>query len=175
MDVLFINTNSAQVVYQDLADKWSAIEPPTWSLLLAESCRAQDFGVGILDAQAEGLTHDETAKRIIDANPTLACFVTYGNNPNSGTTFMSGVYEVAQMVKDGSDIKTMSIGSHTSALPMEVLKHPAIDYIALNEGVAALHGLLRRFSDTVMLGMELEKIPSLGFKDIGPPDRDWET
>ena len=39
LDVLFVNPNSSYDAYQILADKFSAIEPPTWALLLAESCR----------------------------------------------------------------------------------------------------------------------------------------
>ena len=53
MDVLLINPDSSAKAYQDLAKVFSAIEPPTWSLLLAESCRSKGFGVGILDCDAE--------------------------------------------------------------------------------------------------------------------------
>ena len=69
MDVLFINADSAALAYQALAKDYSAIEPPTWSLLLAQSCRAKGFGVGILDSTAEGLTHEQTVQRIKEANP----------------------------------------------------------------------------------------------------------
>jgi anaerobic magnesium-protoporphyrin IX monomethyl ester cyclase len=53
MDVLFINPNSSAKAYQDLSKVYSAIEPPTWSLLLAESCRSKGFDVGILDCDTE--------------------------------------------------------------------------------------------------------------------------
>jgi len=56
MDVLFINPNSSAQAYQDLSKVFSAIEPPTWSLLLAESCRSKGFKVGILDCDAERLS-----------------------------------------------------------------------------------------------------------------------
>ena len=39
MDVLFINPDSSAQAYQDPSKVYSAIKPPTWSLLLAESCR----------------------------------------------------------------------------------------------------------------------------------------
>jgi len=38
MDVVFINPNSSAKAYQDLALTYSAIEPPTWALLLAQAC-----------------------------------------------------------------------------------------------------------------------------------------
>ena len=31
-DVVFINPGNAKGIYQDLANDYSAIEPPTWSL-----------------------------------------------------------------------------------------------------------------------------------------------
>ena len=36
LDVLFVTPNSSKKSYQDLSITYSAIEPPTWSLLLAE-------------------------------------------------------------------------------------------------------------------------------------------
>ena len=88
LDALFINADSSAAAYQDLAKDFAAIEPPTWSLLLAQSCRAKGFGVGILDATAERLSHEQAVRRIGEAQPRLACFVVYGQNPNSGTTNM---------------------------------------------------------------------------------------
>ena len=44
-DVLFINPGNAQAIYQGLASTVAAIEPPTWALLLAESCRSQGNSV----------------------------------------------------------------------------------------------------------------------------------
>ena len=42
-DVLFVSPNISSKIYQELANKYTAIEPPTWSLLLAESCRSVDL------------------------------------------------------------------------------------------------------------------------------------
>ena len=89
MDVLFINPGNAKKIYQDLAEDYSAIETPTWALLLAQSCRSVGYEVGILDANAERLDDEEVAKRVSKINPRLICFVVYGQNPNSGTVNMS--------------------------------------------------------------------------------------
>ena len=64
MDVLFINPGNPSGIYQDLAKDYSAIEPPTWSLLLAQSCRSAGYKVGLIDANAERLTKQEIAFRI---------------------------------------------------------------------------------------------------------------
>ena len=37
IDVCFVVPSSAKKAYQKLADFYSAIEPPTWALLLAQS------------------------------------------------------------------------------------------------------------------------------------------
>ena len=43
LDVTFIVPNNSNVTYQQLSNKYSAIETPTWALLLAESCRKKWF------------------------------------------------------------------------------------------------------------------------------------
>src|SRR5437899_5830279 len=101
LDVLFVNPDSSAQAYQDLSKDYSAIETPTWCLLLAQSCRAKGFGVAILDSGAERLTEAEAVKRIAEANARLVCFVVYGQNPNSGTTNMIGATSMCSQFKLG--------------------------------------------------------------------------
>jgi len=144
LDVLFVNADSSLQAYQGLAKTYSAIEPPTWALLLAQSCRAKDFGVAILDCDAEKLPLAEAVNRIQTANPRLVVFVVYGQNPNSGTTGMIGATALAKELKlRYPEFPVCFVGSHTSALPLEVLQLPFVDFVLLNEGVYALHNLLR--------------------------------
>ena len=165
MDVLFINPDSSRKAYQDLAITFSAIEPPTWALLLAESCRSKGFEVGILDCDAERLSLDQAVTRVAEAKPRLALMVVYGQNPNSGTTSMIGAEALATAIKD-AEIETLVgfVGSHTSALPMEVLALPCVDIVLVNEGVYALHNLLRS-----NLTSDLASIKGIGFKDSNGP------
>lgn len=163
LDVLFIEPNSSKKVYQDLGKDYAAIETPTWALLLAESCRSIGYGVGILDANAERLSAEDAVKRIGEANPRIACFTVYGQNPNSGTTNMIGATETADLLKKTyPEMKIMFIGSHTSALPREVLGHNFVDYIAINEGVYTLHDLLQSNQNG-----DLKNVRGLGYKDDG--------
>ena len=163
LDVLFIEPDSSAKAYQDLSKTYSAIETPTWSLLLAQSCRAKGFGVAILDCTAERLTDKQAIQRIRDANPRLVCFVLYGQNPNSGTTNMIGGTRLCTKLKQAyPEYPTCFVGSHVSALPKEVLSYHFIDIILLNEGVYALHNLLR--SD---LSSELGKVSGIGYKRDG--------
>ena len=163
MDALFITPDSSLEAYQGLAKTYSAIEPPTWSLLLAESARSKGFGVGILDCDAQKLTLQQSVSEIIAENPRIAVFVLYGQNPNSGTTSMIGGLKLAQALKDaGYSNKICFVGSHVSALPRDVIDYEQVDIILLNEGVYALHNLLAS-----NLGSDLRTIKGIGWKDEG--------
>ncbi|MCJ7640050.1 MAG: radical SAM protein, partial [Euryarchaeota archaeon] len=163
LDVLFVEPDSSAKAYQNLSKTYSAIETPTWSLLLAQSCRAKGFGAAILDCNAERLTDEQAIQRIRDANPRLVCFVLYGQNPNSGTTNMIGGTRLCAKLKQAyPEYPTCFVGSHVSALPKEVLSYDFIDTVLLNEGVYALHNLLR--SD---LSTELGMVNGIGYKQGG--------
>ena len=54
IDALFIVPGNASGVYQALSEDYSAIETPTWTLLLAESCRSIGYKVGIIDVSTLG-------------------------------------------------------------------------------------------------------------------------
>ncbi|MBI5772766.1 MAG: radical SAM protein [Verrucomicrobia bacterium] len=165
LDVLFVNADSAATAYQELAKDFSAIEPPTWALLLAQSCRAKGFGVALLDCGAERLSEEAATRRIGEAKARLVCFVVYGQNPNSGTTNMIGATALARRAKrEFPETVTCFVGSHTSALPLEVLGKPEVDLVLLNEGVYALHNLLQ-----TDLKSDLGKVKGLGHKTDGVP------
>jgi anaerobic magnesium-protoporphyrin IX monomethyl ester cyclase len=165
IDVLFINPDSSAKAYQKLAKVFSAIEPPTWALLLAESCRSKNFKVAILDCDAERLTIEQSLLRIDELKPRLVVFVVYGQNPNSGTTSMIGALSLAKAIKSHSSERPICfVGSHTSALPMEVLGYDCVDIVLLNEGVYALHNLLKSH----LQEGELSQIKGIGYKKLGP-------
>ena len=143
MDVLFVTPDSSLTAYQGLSEVYSAIEPPTWSLLLAGAVQKNGYTAAILDCDAERLSLEQSVARIQDCKARLLCFVLYGQNPNSGTTSMIGAIKLAEAVKSaGISTPICFCGSHTQALPMEVLSNEAVDIILLNEGVYALNNLL---------------------------------
>jgi radical SAM superfamily enzyme YgiQ (UPF0313 family) len=171
LDVLFVKADSALQAYQGLAKTSSAIEPPTWALLLAQSCRAKDFGVAILDCDAEKLPLSEAVNRIHSANPRLVVFVVYGQNPNSGTTGMIGAGALAKELKQHHPtLPICFVGSHTSALPMEVLQLSFVDFVLLNEGVYALHNLLRPD-----LRSHLGLVKGIGYKAVDSSGKSQPT
>ena len=161
IEVLFVIPNSSKQLYQDLANTYSAIEPPTWALLLASSVRKNSFSCEILDCDALRLNDEQSIEEIKNSKCKLACFVLYGQQPNQGTFLMIGATRLAKKLKlHHPEIKIGFVGSHTSALPMEVLSNNYIDFVFINEGVYALNNLLKTDLKT-----NLHKIEGIGFKD----------
>jgi radical SAM superfamily enzyme YgiQ (UPF0313 family) len=172
LDVLFVNADAPAKTYQELSKDYAAIEPPTWLLLLAQSVRAAGFGAGILDANAERLTDEEAVARIGEIAPRLVCFVVYGQNPNSGTTNMEGNLACCTLLKQmHPELPTCFVGSHTSALPREVLKQPCVDFVLLNEGVYALRSLLRTDFKTGLSAVKGIGHKSNGALELNTPER----
>jgi anaerobic magnesium-protoporphyrin IX monomethyl ester cyclase len=77
-NVSFVVPSSASKAYQDLAKVYSAIEPPTWALLLAQAVRAKGHEPCILDFDACPATDENAAEQIADTKPKLVVFVLYG-------------------------------------------------------------------------------------------------
>ena len=145
LDVCFVVASSSQKSYQELAKQYAAIEPPTWALLLAQSCRSINFKVNIIDANAENLSNEQVLKKIIKLNPRIVCFVVYGQNVNAGTTNMRGAVDLANFLKINKiSCPVAFIGSHVQALPIQTLENEKnIDIVVTNEGVYSLHNILK--------------------------------
>jgi radical SAM superfamily enzyme YgiQ (UPF0313 family) len=170
MDVLFISPGNANGIYQNLADNYAAIEPPTWALLLAQSCRSIGHTVSLIDANAEQLDKEEIEKRIKELNPRLICFVVYGQNVNAGTVNMGGATYLSKHLKEvGITIPIAYIGSYVQAVPIKALKEESsIDFLFTNEGVYALRNVLaldnidiNNLSDIKGIAWRKEGVPTI--------------
>ena len=62
IDCCFLIPNNAKKSYQKLSETYSAIEPPTWALLLSQSVRSVGFKPFIIDANAENLDNEQILK-----------------------------------------------------------------------------------------------------------------
>jgi len=172
MDVLFISPGNAKNIYQDLSNDYSAIEPPTWALLLAQSCRSVGYEVGLIDINAEKLDKISVIERIKYLNPRLICFVVYGQNVNAGIVNMSGAVFMSNFIKEvGITTPIGYIGSYVQALPIKSLEDElSIDFVFTNEGVYALRNVL----ETNL--KDLSKIKGIAWRDkdkiiMNPPER----
>lgn len=143
-DLLIVNPGNANGIYQSLSNKFAAIEPPTWALLLAESVRSRGYSVEILDVNAERLDIPEATKRITSEKYKLICFVVYGQNVNAGTVSMSGATQLSKELKNIKyEVPISFIGSYIQALPKKAMEdEESIDFAFTNEGVYALWNVL---------------------------------
>ena len=164
LDILFVHSNGAKKIYQELSKDHSAIEPPIWAAMLANHCRSRGFGVSLLDCEAERLSTEESARVIDDAKARIVCFVVYGQQPSASTQNMVGSIDTAEQLKNiAPTTKTLFVGGHISALPREVLDHDCVDMICQNEGVYTISDLLS-VSDLDDKSL-LSKVKGLGYKD----------
>ena len=164
LDVLFVNANSSEINYQQLSEKFSAIETPIWAGMLANHVRVKGFSTRILDCEAERLDTLDSAKRIIDSDARLIVFVVQGQNPNDSTPKMEGCTATSKMVKQmNSRQKILFVGPHVAALPRETLAlEESVDFIAQNEGVYTISNLLQieNLNDEFLLS----KVKGLGYR-----------
>ena len=166
LDCLFISPGNSEKSYQELSEKYSAIETPTWALLLAESCRSVGYNVAILDINAENLSLEKCFERIIALKPKILCFTVYGQNVNAGTTSMSGAILLSEYLKKKKIISPIVfVGSHVQSLPNESLENEkSIDIILTNEGVYSLRNLLKLENFNFD---ELQSVKGIGFRNNG--------
>jgi radical SAM superfamily enzyme YgiQ (UPF0313 family) len=166
LDLLLVTPPSRLEVYQELSNELAAIEPPVWSGLIAEFIRHKGYNVGILDAEAQGLTHQQTADAIVDANAVLTVFVIYGQQPSASTQCMPGGTKVCKLVKAASDLPTMVMGTHASALPQQTLLNEPYTYVCEGEGPYTVLGLLEHLKRG---RPSKEEVPGLWYMDKGFP------
>ena len=111
IDCCFLIPSNSKKSYQKLSETYSAIEPPTWALLLAQSIRSIGFKPSIIDANAENLSEDQIHNKIKSTSPRLVCLVVYGQNVNAGTTNMSGAISLSTFLKKkNKDMRVCLIG-----------------------------------------------------------------
>ncbi len=162
IDVVFINPSVGNN-YQSLKNNYTSIEPPTWSLLLAQSMRNFGFKVSIIDANAENLNDKDVLKRILKLNPRVIAMVVYGQNVNAGTSNMSGATKLSKFIKfQNQNFFISYIGSYVQAVPRKALEdEKSIDIVFTNEGVYALKNLL---SLQKLDAKSLNKINGIAFR-----------
>lgn len=166
IDILFVHTNAAGSIYQDLSKKHSAIEPPIWAAMLANSVRYLGNSTAILDCEALRLTHDESVKKISEYKPRIVCFVVYGQQPSASTQNMQGASECSKKLREHDEqIKILFVGGHVSALPRQTLeKENQIDFVCQNEGVYTIRELLKVPQNLLEDDQTLKKVPGLGWR-----------
>lgn len=162
LDVLFVNANGAPIIYQELANEFSAIEPPIWAAMLAKHVKIKGFSVDILDCEALQLTVEDSLEQIKIRNPKLVVMVLYGQQPSASIQNMTGASLLCSALKyDNADIKIMMLGLYPSACSNDVMINEKCDFVCQGEGPYTIVGLLQTDLKSVE---QLEKVPGLWFK-----------
>lgn len=164
MNVLIVNPGDQRQVYQDLADEWTAIEPPIWGRLLISYLERKGIHADILDAEAEGLTVGQTTLRAGEMRPSLCVVVAHGHQPSASTQKMPSVIATCRDLKElYPDLPLIVVGGHPAALPERTLEETGADFVCTGEGPTAILGILR----VIKNGGLWDSVPGICFVD-GP-------
>ena len=143
-DIVLVKPGSQKQLYGELSGfELTAVEPPLWGAILAGYLRQKGYSVVLLDAEVEGWSCEEAARRVVELRPLLAVVVVSGANPSASTPNMAGAGAIARAVKEQSPaMRTMLWGLHPSALPERTLREEGADFVCQGEGLYTLPKLL---------------------------------
>jgi radical SAM superfamily enzyme YgiQ (UPF0313 family) len=164
LDVLLVNPGSRAAVYQELGDRYSAIEPPSLAGLFATYLRKRGLSVAIVDAPALNLSPAGVAETIRDNfEPVLIVMVVYGFQPSASTQNMTAAGETCTAIKAlRGDWRIMMTGTHPAALPERTLLEEKIDFVCDREGPETI---LLTAQALKARSHDFSKIPSLWYRD----------
>ncbi len=164
IDLVLVNPGNRAQSYQSLGSNLAAIEPPVWAGLIATYVRNHGFSVAILDANAENLTFDETARRIVDdMKPLLTAVVVYGHNPSASTQNMPAVGAICTALKKlNPEGDILLVGGHIAALPARSLREENADFTCAGEGPVTIVELLQALKARET---DLSKVHDLCYRD----------
>src|SRR5580765_6646269 len=117
LDLVLINPGSRARIYQSLGTTLTAVENPVWAGLIATFARTRGLSVEIVDAEAEELSADQAAARVIALRPRLVAVVVYGHQPSASTQNMTGASAVTTAIRRAAPgQKILMVGGHVAAL-----------------------------------------------------------
>ena len=163
VDVLFVHPNGAPFVYQDLSNKYSAIEPPIWAALLANHTRIKGHSTAILDCEAERYDVASSAHAILQYDAKLVAIVVYGQQPSASTQNMHAASLLCNKLQEEKiESKVMLLGLHPSAVSRQTLTRESVDFVCQGEGMYTITSLLGLDMNKTS---DLEKVPGLWYRD----------
>jgi anaerobic magnesium-protoporphyrin IX monomethyl ester cyclase len=162
IDVLVINPGNRKKTFQNLGEKYAAIETPYWVVAIASYLRINNFSVAIIDQDVEALSAKEVALKVKEIHPKLVAIVAHGSTPQSSTLNMFYVNELANEIKGSIDSKIAVSGIHVTAMPENTLLNKNIDFVIIGEGPIALKNLIKNLDSNKI---HLKNSPGLCFYD----------
>ncbi len=166
IDIVLINPGDRRKVYQGLGADLAAIEPPFWVAVMAAYLRQEGFRVSIIDANAENIPPEETARKARDLKPLLSCVVVYGSQPSASTQNMTTAGAICRELTERKAGRVAIGGLHPSALPERTLREEAVDFVIEGEGPETLKRLLNELATT---RPDFSCVPGLWYRDETGP------
>ncbi len=143
MKVLFVHPGDQRMLYQALANEYTAIATPSWTVLLAGACRERGIDASIYDANLEGWDEALAGKLDEERSPDLVVLMVYGHNPSASTQTMPVAGRIARDIKRHNHSLPVAMGGiHPSALPERTLLEEDVDFVVEGEGARAIPALL---------------------------------
>ncbi|MCK4826532.1 cobalamin-dependent protein, partial [bacterium] len=155
LNLLIIRPGAQQQLYQELSESLSGLEPPLWAALLAAFIRERGVRVKIIDAEIEP---EKIISTVTTEEPKLIAIVVSGTNPSASTMNMAGARTILEQIREtASDVTTILVGLHPSALPEKTLLEEPVDTVCQGEGFYTLLDLLS--------GVDYSNIKGLWYRD----------
>jgi len=167
VELVLVNPGGRAGIYQSLAASLTAVEPPVWAGLMASFVQRRGHEVQIVDANAEGLTPEETAARVAAMRPRLAAVVVYGHQPSASTQVMPAASAAATALKQAEpELPVLLLGGHAAALPARTLAEERADFVAAGEGLYTVVYVLEALASA---DPDLGRVRGLWYRDAGRP------
>ena len=166
LDLVLVNPSGRMQIYQSLGKELAAVEPPIWVGLMATFMRTRGFSVEIIDANAEELSFEQIAKRIVQLNPILTAVVVYGHNPSASTQVMPAAGMICSVLEQNApDLKVLLVGGHVASLPERTMLEESADYVCTGEGPYTLLDLVEALKSFKQ--PNLAKVRGLAYREEG--------
>ncbi|MDO8460070.1 MAG: radical SAM protein [Nanoarchaeota archaeon] len=159
LDYLLVNPSTGGVYHKEQEkSNYPGIEPPYLAALTATVVRDAGYNPEILDANADGLSAEDAAKKVYELKPKYTHVVVHGNQPSASSQLMGWVNSFSRNIKEGgTDTKIILTGTHPAALPEMTLKESSIDFVGGGEGFFTALDLLS--------GKDLKGVQGLWYKE----------
>jgi radical SAM superfamily enzyme YgiQ (UPF0313 family) len=166
LDLLLVNPNARDRIYQKLGEDLTAVEPPLWCRLIGGYVRDRGYSVEIIDAEAEGWGPDTVADKVKSRRPRLVGMIVFGHQPSASTQQMAAACPTCRAIKElNPEQPIILVGGHVAALPDRTLREEPVDFACKSEGPVTIQELL-----DVLRGkqpFDFSKVQGLVWRDGG--------
>jgi anaerobic magnesium-protoporphyrin IX monomethyl ester cyclase len=143
LDLLLVFPNNRKNAYGILADNVAAVTVPLQTALSASYVRRAGFSVRILDADAENLSPEETARRSAEAGARLVLMSTDSLNSGDVTKMAAASDTLREFRARAPGVPVMLEGVVPSAFPEQMLREEGADFVCQGEAFDQVVDLLQ--------------------------------